>query len=275
MAMTLALEAARERWDEDLAEVDLEVTARPPGVPRPSDLISGGTFQSMAEAAGGEDPSSVTDPAALITDPALADEVRRRSPITLGPRRGGRGAVVAAMQPAAFINPAVIHRSAALAADATEKPFKPFRYREGFAMPGGPASLPFRYAAAGAIGGMQAALGAGTRAGPATRRRIAGTLRRVLPSSGYGPSADRLEGWRWSMWLHARTEGDHEVTVDVDAEGHPGYLATARMLGETGLLLAEDGATPDRAGHLTPATAVGTGSVDRFERARLRFSVGP
>jgi short subunit dehydrogenase-like uncharacterized protein len=37
--------------------------------------------------------------------------------------------------------------------------------------------------------------------------------------------------------------------------------------------MAEDGATPDRAGCLTPATAVGTANVDRFERARLRFSV--
>jgi short subunit dehydrogenase-like uncharacterized protein len=45
------------------------------------------------------------------------------------------------------------------------------------------------------------------------------------------------------------------------------------MIGEAGLLLAEPGATPERSGCLTPATALGTGSVDRFERARLRFSV--
>ena len=63
------------------------------------------------------------------------------------------------------------------------------------------------------------------------------------------------------------------MRVDVDADGHPGYLATARMLGEAGLLLAEPGATPERAGCLTPATALGTGSVERFERARVRFSV--
>ena len=63
------------------------------------------------------------------------------------------------------------------------------------------------------------------------------------------------------------------MRVDVDADGHPGYLATARMLGEAGMLLAEPGMTPDRAGCLTPATALGTESVDRFERARVRFSV--
>jgi short subunit dehydrogenase-like uncharacterized protein len=63
------------------------------------------------------------------------------------------------------------------------------------------------------------------------------------------------------------------VRVEVDADGHPGYLATARMLGEAGLLLAEAGLTPDRAGCLTPATALGTESLDRFHRARVRFSV--
>ena len=75
------------------------------------------------------------------------------------------------------------------------------------------------------------------------------------------------------MSVEGRTGGGHMVRVDVDADGHPGYLATARMLGEAGLLLAEPGATPDGSGCLTPAIALGTGSVDRFERARLRFSV--
>jgi short subunit dehydrogenase-like uncharacterized protein len=44
------------------------------------------------------------------------------------------------------------------------------------------------------------------------------------------------------------------------------------MMGEAGLLLAEPGATPEGAGYLTPATALGTGSVERFARAGLRFS---
>lgn len=40
------------------------------------------------------------------------------------------------------------------------------------------------------------------------------------------------------------------------------------------MLLAEDGATPERAGCLTPAAALGTACIERFERARLRFTVG-
>lgn len=75
------------------------------------------------------------------------------------------------------------------------------------------------------------------------------------------------------MAVDARTTGGKDVRVAVEADGHPGYLATARMLGEAGLLLAEPGLTPERAGSLTPATAIGTKSIDRFERAQVRFSV--
>ena len=276
LSVLLAAETARERWGEGLTEADLQVSAQgPPGMPRPSDMISGGTFQSLAAAAGGEDASAVTDPAALITDPAVAAAVRRRSPITVAPRRSG-DAVIAPMAPAAFINPAVIQRTAALvAAEGGGVLTEPFRYREGFAMKGAAATLPLRYAAAGVLSGTQAAVGAAARARPAVRRRVGQALSRVLPSSGFGPAADRLEAWKWHMSLAARTTGGHEVRVEVDADGHPGYLATARMLGEAGLLLAEPGATPERSGCLTPATALGTGCVDRFERARLRFSVRP
>jgi short subunit dehydrogenase-like uncharacterized protein len=268
MMVLLAAETARKRFAEGLAEADLQVSVEgPPGIPRPSDVISGGTLQSLAAAAGGEDASAVTDPAALVDDPARAEEVRRRSPITVAPRRSGN-AVIAPMAPAAFINPAVIQRTAALAG------LEPFRYREGVALDGGAASLPVRYALAGVLSGTQAAVAAAARARPSVRRRVGSALGKVLPSSGFGPtSMERLEAWKWRMSLEGRTAGGNEVRVDVDADGHPGYLATARMLGEVGLLLAEPGATPERAGCLTPATALGTGCVERFERARVRFSV--
>ena len=117
IAVLLAAESARGRFGEDLAEADLEVTLDgPPGIPRPSDMVSGGTLQSLAAAAADEDASSVTDPAALIADPERAGEVRRRSPISVAPRRNASGAVIAPMAPAAFINPAVIQRTAALTA---------------------------------------------------------------------------------------------------------------------------------------------------------------
>jgi short subunit dehydrogenase-like uncharacterized protein len=274
LAVRLAAETARERWGDELASADLEASVTgPPGLPRPSDMISGGTFQSLAAAAGGDDASAVTDPAALITDPGIAETVRRVSPIAVAPRRGGGGAVIAPMAPAAFINPAVIQRTAALLAAEDGATTQPFRYREGIRLGGGAATLPLRYAMAGALSATQAGVAAAARARPSVRRRMGGALSKVLPSSGFGPAADRLEAWKWHMLVDAVTTGGRAVRVEVDADGHPGYLATARMLGEAGLLLAEPGATPERAGCLTPATALGTASVDRFARARVRFSL--
>jgi short subunit dehydrogenase-like uncharacterized protein len=274
LAVLLAAEAARERWEEDLAEVELEVALRQPaGRIGLADVVSGGTLQGTAEVLGDPGAAAIADPAVLIAGPELAEEVRRRSPISLVPRPGAHGAVLAPMTPAAFINPAVVQRTAALLAAERGRRAEPIRYREGLAIPGGPATLPLRYAAAATLGATQAGFRALTRARPSVRRRAAGVLRRVLPSSGFGPSGSRLEEWSWQVAVDARTTAGHHVRVDVDADGHPGYLATARMLGEVGLLLAEDGATPQRAGCLTPAAALGTAHLDRFERAGLRFSV--
>jgi short subunit dehydrogenase-like uncharacterized protein len=274
LAVLLAAETARERWGEGLAEAELHVSIRqPPGMPRLSDAISGGTVQSLLAVMAGEDPTVATDPAALITDPVAAAEVRRVSPISLAPRRGVRDAVIAPMAPAAFINPAVIQRTAALLAADDGARSEPFRYREGMVLAGSPATLPLRYGMAGALAGMQMGFAALSRAQPALRERVAGILGTVLPGSGFGPAADRLENWSWSMSLQARTAAGHDLAVEVSAEGHPGYLATARMLGEAGLILAAGDLAPKRSGCLTPAAALGTDCLERFERARLHFSV--
>jgi short subunit dehydrogenase-like uncharacterized protein len=274
LAVLIAAETARERWNEELAEADLDIaTQQPAGRLSPADLISGGTLQSMAEALGGEGATEVPDPAALTPDPELAAAIRRRSPIELAPRFNGRGEAIAPMTPIAFINPAVIHRTVALSAAERGIEPQPLRYREGIGIPGGPASLPLRYVAAGALAGAQAGFRALSRARPSVRNRSADLLRRFLPSSGFGPSGARLEQWSWQLAVDARTAGGHQVRVEVDADGHPGYLATAKILGEAGLLLAEDGATPERAGCLTPAIAIGSGPLARFERAGARFVV--
>ena len=271
LAVRLAAEAARERWDEPLDEVELVARLTlPPGLPRASDGISGGTFASMVAAVEDETPELVLDPAALIGDPQRAEEVRRLSPISLAPRRGPDGSVLTPMIPAAYINPAVIQRSAMLAEPAgTHAPC----YREAVALPGSAASLPARWAAAGVLSGVQAGLRSGLRASPRTRGRIASAMQRVMPPPGFGPRADRLEAWTWTMSVSGRTSGGHTLEVDVSGVGHIGYLATARMLGEAGLLLAEQGATPERFGCLTPALALGTATIARFEPAGLRFEI--
>lgn len=275
LLVALAAERGRDQWGEGLAAADLEVVITPPpGLPRPSDGMSGGTFQSLSAVAGSDHAALIDDPALLITDADVAAAVRRVSPIGLAPRRGSSGAVIAPMLPAPFINPAVIHRTAALLASAEGRPAEPFRYREGMALDGGAASQAARWAIAGAMSATQVGLRGLAHARPAVRRPLASAMARFGPASGFGPAADRLEGWRWTMSVHARTTGGNELDVRIDADGHPGYLATARLLGEAGMLLAEDGATPERAGCLTPAVALGIACTARFERAGMRVSGG-
>ncbi len=173
-----------------------------------------------------------------------AAEVRRRSPIRLAPRRGLNDSVIAPMIPVAYINPAVIHRSGALAIPGGDSPFQ---YREGVALDGNGATLGLRFALAGVLRGVQAGLRSGLKSSPSARRRIARAMSAVMPKSGFGPRPDRLDS-DWSMSIAASTTGGNRLTVKVDGSGHVGYLATARMIGEAGLLLAENGATPDRGG---------------------------
>jgi short subunit dehydrogenase-like uncharacterized protein len=274
LCVLLAAETARERWGEGLAEADAVVTTQQPaGRIGVGDIISGGTLQSLAEALGGDGAGDVTDPASLIPDPGFAAAVRHASPISLAPRANARGEAIAPMSPAAFINPAVIQRTSLLTAIDRGEAAVPFRYREGMAVPGSAATLPLRYLAVGALGGVQASFAALTRTSPGVRAQAAGWLRRLLPSSGFGPKGDRLEQWSWQLDVDARTTGGHYLRVGLDADGHPGYLSTSRMLGEAGLLLSENGSTPDRGGCLTPAAALGTDCIDRFKLAGLRFSV--
>jgi short subunit dehydrogenase-like uncharacterized protein len=273
LAVLLAAETARERWGEELAAADLDADLPTPGRVGGAEIISGGTMQSTAEALDDDAAELVADPAALIEDKQDAERVRLASPIALAPRFNADGDVIGPMVPAAFINPAVIQRTAALIAAEESRPLVPFRYREGVIIPGSAAMLPLRYALAGASCGIQAGFRSIARSRPAVRRRLASVLRRMLPSSGFGPSGERLEQWHWSMAVNATTSGGHRVRVDLDADGHPGYLTTGRMLGEAGLILAEEGATPDRSGFLTPAAALGSDCLDRFQRAGMRFRV--
>ena len=198
--------------------------------------------------------------------------MRRISPIGLAPHRGMEGDIVAPLAPAPFINPAVIQRTAALS-EVAGGPEPPFRYREGMVIAGPRVARPLLWGAAGAITATQVGLRSMTRATPAVRRRVVGALSRVTPGSGFGPAADRLENWSWQMQIAARTTGGRKIGVTVDADGHPGYLATARMLGELGILLSEAGQTPARGGCVTPGLALGAGCAPRFARAGVRFTV--
>jgi short subunit dehydrogenase-like uncharacterized protein len=126
-------------------------------------------------------------------------------------------------------------------------------------------------AAAGAVtAGLVGAL-AGISAAMATAPTRA-LLDRVLPAPGSGPSAEaRAAGWFRSE-LHAVASGGRRFRAVVAGSGDPGYAATAVMLGESALCLAEDD-LPDRAGSLTPATAMGTALVERLRKAGHTYDV--
>lgn len=230
--------------------------------------ISGGTLASLAgqldEAHG--DPKQravVGDPYALSPDrhaePDLGDERDLRS-VT---RDGVSGAWVAPFAMAS-INTRVVRRSNALQGFAYGRSM---RYREAMGVGRGPLAPAIGAAVAAGTG----AFAAGMAFGP-TRT----VLDRVLPSPGEGPSEKTRRKGFFTIAIHGRTADGRRLVSRVAAQGDPGYGATAVMLGEAALSLARDGdALPDRAGVLTPATAMGEPLVDRLRAAGQTFTAGP
>ena len=255
--------------------VCVTATTRPPrqrlGL---SDTVSGGTLQSIAGVLADGDARAAGDPASLVTDERGARRVRRTSPLSLRPRVV-RGRVLGPMVPAAFIDPPVLHRTAALLAAERGVPHAPAALAEGMDM--GPASPPW-----GGLGLLAAATSAATQAAvlgltrlPApVRTRLAAALARVLPGSGTGPRGEVLDGWTWSVRADALTSSGARGSAVLDGEGHPGYRATARMIAEVGLLLARTAEDPPRTGHLTPALAVGLDGLPSLAAAGLVLREG-
>ena len=99
-------------------------------------------------------------------------------------------------------------------------------------------------------------------------------LDRVLPEPGTGPGErTRTRGW-FRMEVDATTESGRRYRATAAGQGDPGYAATAVMLGETVLGLVLDGdRLPDRAGSLTPATALGDVLVERLRAAGHTYDV--
>ena len=124
------------------------------------------------------------------------------------------------------------------------------------------------FTAAGVTTGLAAAMGV-LAFGPT--RALAD---RVLPAPGTGPSESvQRKGW-FRMVVDADTEGGRRYRATVAGKGDPGYAATSVMLGEVALGLALDGdRLPDRAGSLTPATALGDVLVERLRAAGHTYEV--
>ena len=97
---------------------------------------------------------------------------------------------------------------------------------------------------------------------------------RLLPSPGEGPSQKARDSGHFRVEVVARTTTGARFTSTVAAKGDPGYAATAVMQGESALCLALDrDRLPERAGVLTPATAMGDALVDRLRAQGFELSV--
>ena len=156
----------------------------------------------------------------------------------------------------AGINTRVVRRSNAVQGWAYGRRF---RYREVTGFGAGPAAPVL---AVTASAGTKAAE-AGLAFGPSRE-----LLRRLLPAPGHGPGEKTRRTGFFRIQIHTRTSAGARYLGTIEAQGDPGYAATSVMLGETGLCLALDkDQLPDRAGVLTPATAMGAALATRLRSA--------
>jgi short subunit dehydrogenase-like uncharacterized protein len=228
--------------------------------------VSGGTIDSMRTQIDAlrADPAQrriVTDPYGLSPDrsaePDPGDE-----PDSLRPRYDAEvGAWTAPFVMGPF-NTRIVRRSNALTGWSYGRSF---RYRETMLAGRGPVGA----LTAGGIGAGQVALMAGM-----TRTPTRMALDRVLPKPGTGPSAETRRKGHFRSDVYTTTSGGARYVSTVAGDGDPGYAATAVMFGEAALCLADAGdALPDRAGVLTPATAMGTALTERLRAAGMTCTV--
>lgn len=227
--------------------------------------VSGGTVDSLR----GQIDAVRADKAArrLAADPHTLSPDRVSEPMPAQPADAGPPARLDdGLWTAPFVmashNTRIVRRSNALLGHAYGRGL---RYGELQGCGRGPVGAAAAVAVTGGLGVLVGAFAA------APLRPL---LDRVLPSPGAGPSErTRANGW-FRMDVRATSGSGRRYRARVSGPGDPGYAATAVMLGESGLALALGGsALPDRAGSLTPATAMGDVLVERLRAAGHTYEV--
>ena len=266
-----AAHALHERTGDPVVAVDVAVSMsseRPMG--SLTDAVSGGTYTSMVDALRRGLGTLAADPYILDTPASTAT-----GRYDLRPRKHvATGQWLSPMFPAPFLNPPVVHRSAALLRDSDDPIFAPgFAYREGVAAEG-TVPKPVAPLAAASLSVMTAGFNLLGRAPESLRGPAADWMTRVGPESGDGPKPEDLDSWSYRLDIRATDARGATTDAIVEADGHPGYKSTATMVGEAALALADPTAdVPDGAGFLTPATALGLGVTGRLAEAGVRFSL--
>ena len=230
--------------------------------------MSGGTLASMANAfeEASEDPSlrrMLADPYALVPD---GNRSGPNGPPQSGVEWDDDLEAWTAPFVMAAVNEKVVHRTNALLENTYGRNF---RYRET-------TSCGTGITGAATAGGLTAGLAAFTGAmaiGP-TRNLLRAT---ILPDPGEGPTREAIENGYFDIRL-VGTGGEPGETFRLEgrvkADRDPGYGATAEMLGESVVCLAND--TVDEGldgGILTPATAMGTALIERLRDTGMTWSV--
>lgn len=166
----------------------------------------------------------------------------------------------------AVVNARVVRRSHALLGFPWGREF---RYSEAMTFGRGLKGFLWATAASGAFG----ALVAGIALPP-----IRALLARKLPAPGEGPSREKREAgfFRARLVATGKDEGGRHARLRGLVEGvsDPGYGETAKMLGESALCLALDGAALDVSGGIrTPASTMGMRLVERLRAAGMTFEI--
>jgi short subunit dehydrogenase-like uncharacterized protein len=253
LGVLLLHHAARADDAGDLEDTTLVVTALRGGV-------SGGT---LASGIGQQDEMRaavaarrlVADPYALSPDRGAEPDLGDQSDLQWARHDADLGIWVGPFVMAG-LNTRVVRRSNALHDWAYGRRF---RYREVTGFGSGPAAPVQATAMAAGVTALTAGL-----AFPPSRALLA----TVLPRPGQGPSDKIRRSGYFRIQIHTRTSAGVRYLGKIEARGDPGYAATSVMLGESALCLALDrDRLPDRAGVLTPATAMGATLAERLKAA--------
>lgn len=274
--MTLRLlESYMNKYGESPAAIDLLASTNqmPEGAKGLDQMISGGTAETIRTMLEKDFSNLSADPTALnADDDPNRDAIRKTMAYRLRPKKGDLERWSIPIFPGPFLHPAVVNRTFAVLRQKQKPVGTDIRYRERISLGGGGKGLG-RAIGAYIVAGLARMMGwlVGT-SWKAPRRMAKRYMDRKGPQPGNGPDLDKLDDWKWGMRGVAKGPAG-ALEMSLEGDGHPGYRTTANMIGEAALILADEGAnTPDNAGVITPASALGADELARFAAAGMRFS---
>lgn len=98
-------------------------------------------------------------------------------------------------------------------------------------------------------------------------------LKKISPAPGQGPSEKTMDGGWFRCDLFGRARDGRTVRGVISDQGDPGNRVTVKCLCESALALALD-PLPDRAGVLTPSTAMGDALIARLRGRGMKLEAG-